>query len=225
MFVFRMVAIFFGPAAYSDGALHLFAHYYPVTAGRRILGGVGRRDYLTDLAFALVGPVSGGPAKWSAVISSAMLGCINGNSVANVVTTGSITIPLMKSVGMRRNSRARRGGGVDGGQILPPSWVGAPSYGGILQRTSAKSRWRRWSRRSCITRRLFMSTSRRRLDLKGLAKEQIPCLRWRKAGLLWLPIAMWSICLLVARLPSPFRASRHRLLRCVSCLTTEPDGP
>lgn len=80
--------------------------------------GVG--EFLVDLSFALAGKFRGGPAK-VAVIASAVLGSINGNSVANVATTGSITIPLMKRTGYKPEFA----GGVEaaastGGQILPP---------------------------------------------------------------------------------------------------------
>ena len=74
----------------------------------------------SDVALALVGHQLGGPAK-VAVISSALMGTISGSGVANVVTTGQFTIPLMKRFGYR----AAFAGGVEatasmGGQIMPP---------------------------------------------------------------------------------------------------------
>ncbi|WP_074435610.1 TRAP transporter permease [Oceanobacillus jeddahense] len=80
--------------------------------------GVGQ--FLVDLSFAIAGKFRGGPAK-VAVVASAVLGSINGNSVANVATTGAITIPLMKRTGYK----PAFAGGVEaaastGGQILPP---------------------------------------------------------------------------------------------------------
>ncbi|WP_408010199.1 TRAP transporter permease [Pseudalkalibacillus sp. A8] len=80
--------------------------------------GVGQ--FLVDLSFAIAGKYRGGPAKVG-VVASAVLGSINGNSVANVATTGSITIPLMKRTGYK----PAFAGGVEsaastGGQILPP---------------------------------------------------------------------------------------------------------
>jgi TRAP transporter 4TM/12TM fusion protein len=74
----------------------------------------------TDVALGTVGHTKGGPAK-VAVISSAMMGTINGSGVANVVTTGQFTIPLMKRFGYR----AEFAGAVEatssmGGQIMPP---------------------------------------------------------------------------------------------------------
>lgn len=74
----------------------------------------------TDVSMGLVGHTRGGPAK-VAVVSSAMMGTISGSGVANVVTTGQFTIPLMKRFGYR----AAFAGGVEatasmGGQIMPP---------------------------------------------------------------------------------------------------------
>ncbi len=74
----------------------------------------------TDIALGTVGHTKGGPAKVS-VISSCLMGTINGSGVANVVTTGQFTIPLMKKFGYR----AEFAGAVEatssmGGQIMPP---------------------------------------------------------------------------------------------------------
>nr|UOZ96220.1 Sialic acid TRAP transporter large permease protein SiaM [Cupriavidus sp.] len=74
----------------------------------------------TDFAMGTVGHTRGGPAKVS-VISSGLMGTINGSGVANVVTTGQLTIPLMKQFGYR----PAFAGGVEatssmGGQIMPP---------------------------------------------------------------------------------------------------------
>ena len=74
----------------------------------------------TDVAMGTVGHTKGGPAK-VAVISSALMGTVNGSGVANVVTTGQFTIPLMKRFGYR----AEFAGAVEatssmGGQIMPP---------------------------------------------------------------------------------------------------------
>ena len=58
----------------------------------------GAGNYFTQVAFALLGHYRGGPAK-AAVVSSGMNGMISGSSIANVVITGTFTIPLMKKVG------------------------------------------------------------------------------------------------------------------------------
>ncbi len=80
----------------------------------------GMISLFTDFAMGTVGHTKGGPAKVS-VISSGLMGTINGSGVANVVTTGQFTIPLMKRFGYR----AAFAGGVEatssmGGQIMPP---------------------------------------------------------------------------------------------------------
>lgn len=80
----------------------------------------GMIKLFTVLALSLVGHTQGGPAK-VAVVSSALMGTINGSGVANVVTTGQFTIPLMKRSGFR----SAFAGGVEatasmGGQIMPP---------------------------------------------------------------------------------------------------------
>nr|WP_188850788.1 TRAP transporter permease [Aureimonas glaciei] len=80
----------------------------------------GMIQLFTDISLGLVGSAKGGAAK-VAVISSALMGTISGSGVANVVTTGQFTIPLMKRFGYR----AAFAGGVEatasmGGQIMPP---------------------------------------------------------------------------------------------------------
>jgi TRAP transporter 4TM/12TM fusion protein len=80
----------------------------------------GMIKLFTDFALGLFGHKRGGPAK-VAVVSSGLMGTINGSGVANVVTTGQFTIPLMKRFGYR----AAFAGGVEatasmGGQIMPP---------------------------------------------------------------------------------------------------------
>ena len=60
-----------------------------------LLEKAGAGNYFIRVAFSLMGHFKGGPAK-AAVVSSAMTGMISGSSIANVVTTGTFTIPLMK---------------------------------------------------------------------------------------------------------------------------------
>lgn len=87
----------------------------------------GISDYLTRVAMAGLGHYKGGPAK-SAVLASAMMGSFSGSSTANVATTGTLTIPLMKRVGFRPESA----GGVETaasttGQFVPPV-MGAAAF-------------------------------------------------------------------------------------------------
>lgn len=77
-------------------------------------------DYFNDLSVALVGWARGGPAK-VAVVSGILFGSISGSSVANVVASGSITIPMMRRVGYdRATAGAIEATSSTGGQITPP---------------------------------------------------------------------------------------------------------
>lgn len=87
--------------------------------------GVG--NYFNDLAIALAGKRVGGPAK-VAIFSSALNGTISGSSVANTVTTGSYTIPMMKKLGYDKNfAGAVEAASSTGGQIMPPI-MGAAAF-------------------------------------------------------------------------------------------------
>jgi len=92
-----------------------------------LLRKTGAGEFFTDIAFALTGWARGGPAK-AAVVSSTFFGMISGSSVANTVTTGSFTIPLMKRTGYPAHFAA----GVEAsastmGQIMPPI-MGAAAF-------------------------------------------------------------------------------------------------
>jgi TRAP-type uncharacterized transport system fused permease subunit len=105
----------------------------------------GMIQLFTDVAMGLVGHTRGGPAKVS-VVSSGLMGTINGSGVANVVTTGQFTIPLMKRFGYR----PAFAGGVEatasmGGQIMPPV-MGAVAF--IMAETLGVSYARSSRRRS-----------------------------------------------------------------------------
>jgi TRAP transporter 4TM/12TM fusion protein len=90
-----------------------------------IRSGAGR--FFIDLAVSLTGHRLGGPAK-AAVISSAFLGTVSGSATANVVTTGSFTIPMMKNLGYRpRFAAAVEACASSGGQITPPI-MGAAAF-------------------------------------------------------------------------------------------------
>ena len=80
----------------------------------------GISEFFIALANGLTGRFAGGPAK-VAVISSALCGMVSGSSVGNTVTTGSITIPMMKKTGYDKNfSGAVEAAASTGGQIMPP---------------------------------------------------------------------------------------------------------
>jgi len=92
-----------------------------------LLDKAGAGNYFIQVAFAMLGHLRGGPAK-AAVVSSGMTGLISGSSIANVVTTGTFTIPLMKRVGFS----GEKAGAVEvassvNGQIMPPV-MGAAAF-------------------------------------------------------------------------------------------------
>ena len=92
-----------------------------------LLEQAGAGNYFIRVAFSLMGHFKGGPAK-AAVVSSAMTGMISGSSIANVVTTGTFTIPLMKKVGFS----AEKAGAIEvasstNGQLTPPI-MGAAAF-------------------------------------------------------------------------------------------------
>jgi TRAP transporter 4TM/12TM fusion protein len=92
-----------------------------------MLDRAGAGNFFIKLAFAVLGHLRGGPAK-AAVLASMMTGLISGSSIANVVTTGTFTIPLMKRVGFS----AEKAGSVEvassvNGQIMPPV-MGAAAF-------------------------------------------------------------------------------------------------
>ncbi|MDR3331544.1 MAG: TRAP transporter permease [Synergistaceae bacterium] len=92
-----------------------------------VMGKSGMGVFFNDIAMALAGHTKGGPAKVS-VISSGLLGSINGSAVANVVTTGAFTIPLMKKTGYSKEfSGAVEAASSVGGQLLPPV-MGAAAF-------------------------------------------------------------------------------------------------
>lgn len=87
----------------------------------------GMGQLFNDLALSLAGHTKGGPAKVS-VLASGLLGSINGSAVANVVTTGAFTIPLMKKTGYSKEfAGAVESAASVGGQLLPPI-MGAAAF-------------------------------------------------------------------------------------------------
>ncbi len=92
-----------------------------------LLETAGAGNYFIKSAIALLGHMRGGPAK-AAVVASASTGLISGSSIANVVTTGTFTIPLMKSVGYRADKAAAvEVSSSVNGQIMPPV-MGAAAF-------------------------------------------------------------------------------------------------
>lgn len=113
--------IFGVPLGVSAGFVFLFVLF------GALLDKAGAGEYFIKLAYALLGKYRGGPAKAS-VVASGMTGLISGSSTANVVTTGTFTIPLMKRVGLS----GVKAGAVEcasstNGQLMPPI-MGAAAF-------------------------------------------------------------------------------------------------
>jgi len=159
------------------------------------LSKAGGLDFFMDFSNALTGRMSGGPAK-IAVVSSGFMGSVSGSSTANAVTTGAITIPMMKRVGFSSSFAA----GVEsaascGGQFMPPV-MGASAFIiaeflGIPYLDVCKA--------ALIPAILFFLSvgmmvhfEAKRLGIKGLPKEQIVGLKdtIKSKGYFLIPIAI-----------------------------------
>ncbi|MED4583359.1 TRAP transporter permease [Brevibacillus choshinensis] len=137
--------------------------------------GVG--EYFNDLSLVIAGRRIGGPAK-VAVFSSALQGTISGSSVANVVTSGAFTIPMMKRLGYRPEfAAAVEASSSTGGQIMPPVMGAAAflmaEFIGVPYLEIAKS--------AALPAILFFvgiwimtHFEAKRLGLRGLTKEELP---------------------------------------------------
>lgn len=112
--IFTNAGLFGAPLGIAAGAVFsfiLFGAFLQVT-------GAGR--FMIDISFALAGRYRGGPAKAS-VLASAAMGSISGSAIANTVTTGALTIPMMKQLGFRPHQAAGiESAASTGGQIMPP---------------------------------------------------------------------------------------------------------
>ena len=118
---FDQEAIFGIPIGVSVDFIFLFVLF------GALLETAGGGQYFLNLAFAMVGKMRGGPAK-AAILGSGMTGMISGSSVANTVTTGTFTIPIMKKTGFSKE----KAGAIEvsssvNGQIMPPV-MGAAAF-------------------------------------------------------------------------------------------------
>ncbi|ONK24374.1 C4-dicarboxylate ABC transporter [Bacillus sp. VT-16-64] len=137
--------------------------------------GVGQ--YFNDLALSIAGRRVGGPAK-VAIFSSALQGTISGSSVANVVTSGSFTIPMMKKLGYRKEfAGAVEAAASTGGQIMPPV-MGAAAF--LMVEFIGITYWE-IAKAAAIPAILYFSGiwimthfEAKRVGLRGLAKEEMP---------------------------------------------------
>lgn len=137
----------------------------------------GISNFFIQLANCVAGRFSGGPAKVS-VISSALCGMVSGSSVGNTVTTGSVTIPMMKKTGYKAEfAGAVEAAASTGGQIMPPimgaaaflmaDFIGVP-YSSILGRAILPA--------ILYFAGIFITVhlEAKRLGLSGIPKEELP---------------------------------------------------
>lgn len=163
----------------------------------------GMGKLFNDLALALAGSRQGGPAK-VAVISSGFMGSINGAAVANVVSTGAFTIPLMKKIGYQPNfAGAVEASASVGGQILPPI-MGASAF--IMAETTGV-KYSTIALAALLPALLYYISviaqvhfRAGRRNLKGLAKDQLPQLKlvMKERGHMFLPIVALIVFLIEA---------------------------
>lgn len=154
----------------------------------------GISNFFIQLANCVAGKYSGGPAK-VAVISSALCGMVSGSSVGNTVTTGSVTIPMMKKTGYKSEfAGAVEAAASTGGQIMPPimgaaaflmaDFVGVP-YSNILVRAILPA--------VLYFAGIFISVhlEAKKLGLSGIKKEDLPVFKILvKKIYLLLPLVM-----------------------------------
>jgi TRAP transporter 4TM/12TM fusion protein len=159
------------------------------------LNRTGMGQLFNDSAMAIAGHTSGGPAK-VAVISSGFLGSINGSAIANVVTTGAFTIPLMKRTGYSKNfAGAVEAAASVGGQILPPV-MGATAF--IMAETLGM-KYSHIAIAAIIPGVLYyfgvitvVHLRAKKLGLKGMSRKELPSIKnvMKARGHLLIPLVI-----------------------------------
>ena len=137
----------------------------------------GIAAFFIDLANAMVGRFAGGPAK-VAVVSSALCGMVSGSSVGNTVTTGSVTIPMMKQTGYKPEfAGAVEAAASTGGQIMPPI-MGAAAF---LMAEYMGITYGEVALKAILPAVLYFAgifiavhLEAKKLDLKGIPRENLP---------------------------------------------------
>jgi TRAP transporter 4TM/12TM fusion protein len=188
----------------------------------------GGSQVFIDFATAIGGRMRGGPAK-VAVISSALTGSINGSPVANVTTTGTFTIPLMKKVGYKPHvAGAVEAVASSGGSILPPV-MGA---GAFVMAEMAGLQYSQIIIAAAIPAILYylsiffvVDFEAAKNNLKGLAKDEIPDIKetMKKGLLLLIPLAVLIYFLAIAKV-SVSRSALYAILSILILSVFNPGG-
>lgn len=185
---------------------------------------IGLGQLFIDLASAIAGRFAGGPAKVS-VLSSAMLGSISGSSIANTVTTGSLTIPAMIRIGYPRHfAAAVEAASSTGGQITPPV-MGAVAFlmieylGVPLTTILTAALVPAFMHFFGVLVQVHLEARRR--GLRGLTKDELP-VAWAvfKAGwLTTLPLFVLVAILLSGK--TPYLAAFWGITACIGVLAIQ----
>ncbi len=158
-------------------------------------------DYFVNFAFAAAGRSRGGPAKVS-IFASGLMGMINGTSAGNVVSTGSLTIPLMKKVGYSKKSAgAVEAAASTGGQIMPPI-MGA---GAFIMAEITGIPYTEIAIAAIIPAILYFASVYFMVDfeaaktgMRGMREDELPKLRTMvKQSYLFLPIIILIVALFI----------------------------
>lgn len=175
------------------------------------LEATGISQFFIQCANAIAGSSSGGPAK-VAVISSALCGMVSGSSVGNTVTTGSVTIPLMKKTGYAPEfAGAVEAAASTGGQIMPPimgaaAFLMAEMVGVPYQEIAVKAILPAFLYFSGIF--LMVHFEAKKLGLKGLSRDELP-----KLGKLMTRIyLLLPLVILIVTIIQGFTMSRAAIL-------------
>ena len=170
-FVYSMEGVFGPTTAVSSTYIILFITFAAFLQVSRV------GNYFIDFSFALAGRRRGGPAK-VAVLSSALMGTINGTSAGNVAATGTFTIPLMKKVGYPpRSAAAIEAAASTGGQLMPPV-MGA---GAFIMAEITGIKYSQIMLSAALPSLLYflavyfmVDNESRRLNMRGLTAEELP---------------------------------------------------
>ncbi|MFS0576630.1 TRAP transporter permease [Sporosarcina sp. 179-K 3D1 HS] len=178
----------------------------------------GFSQFINDLSLTIAGGSPGGPAK-VAVLASSLMGMINGSALANVATTGTITIPLMKKNGYKaRFAAAVEAVASTGGQFAPPimgavgfvmaEYLGVP-YTTVLVAAIIPAFL------YYLTLIMVVHFEARRLGLKGLSRDNIPKAAevFKKQGHLSIPLIVLLVLLFTGY--TPVYAAVFSILACV----------
>ncbi|MCS0671331.1 TRAP transporter permease [Cytobacillus firmus] len=160
----------------------------------------GFTDFINDVALSIAGWTAGGPAK-VAVIGSGFMGMVNGSAVANVVTTGAVTIPLMKKTGYKpKFAAAVEAVASTGGQFAPPIMGAA----GFIMAEFLGVPYRTIMLAAIIPALLYYVTvfmvvhfEAKRIGLTGISKENIPNMMkvLKEGGHLLIPLVVLIVLL------------------------------